>query len=234
MHRFLKSPLLAVVLVLCLPLPGWAQAPAPAEAVPTQPWAHFVGPFPKPDSDEGKADLAIVLWEQRIRTPLEVQRALAEVKLGPGAYATALGHSVDATRYPRTFELIDRVGREIKVMTDGLKKHFARVRPYHADPRVQPAIEREPSPSYPSGHATRGMAYAAVLAELVPEHREALLAQGRLVGFDRVIGGVHYPSDIEAGQRLGLKLVEEWLANPANRALVEAVRSAEWPAKPKR
>jgi acid phosphatase (class A) len=228
MHRSLKTPILAAVWALCLPFPGWAQAPAPAEAVLTQPWVGFVGPFPKADSDEGKADLAIVLWEQRIRTPAEIQRALAEVKLGPGAYATALGHPVDAARYPRTFELIDRVGRDIKVVTDGLKKHFARVRPYHADPRVQPAIEREPSPSYPSGHATRGVAYAVVLADLVPERREALLAQGRLVGFDRVIGGVHYPSDIEAGQRLGLKLVAEWLADPANRALVEAVRASEW------
>jgi acid phosphatase (class A) len=88
------------------------------------------------------------------------------------------------------------------------------------------------SPSYPSGHATRGLAYAAVLAELVPERREALLERGRQVGVDRVIGGVHWPSDIEAGQRLGAALVEIWLADPANRRNVDETRAAEWlPAK---
>ena len=70
-----------------------------------------------------------------------------------------------------------------------------------------------------------------VLAELRPERREALLAQGRQVGVNRVIGGVHYPSDIEAGQKLGARLAQAWLAEAANRQLVEAVRQAEWTPK---
>ncbi len=207
------------------------QAQGPAESVQAQEWAAFLGAPPTIASDEGKADLAIVLWHQRTRTQPEIQRALSEVKLSVGAYATAAGVSLNAVQYPMTTALIDKVGKDIKAVTDSLKKHFMRPRPYQADARVQPAIERETSPSYPSGHATRGLVFALVLAELAPDHREALLAQGRLVGVDRVIGGVHYPSDIESGQRLALKLAVNWLADTQNRNLVESVRAAEWSAK---
>jgi len=231
MTMLLSAPFLA--LALLLPHGPTLRAQALVRTASTPAEAAFLGPFPAANSDEGKADLAIVLWHQRTRTAPEVQRALSEVKLGLGAYASAMGMPLEAGRYPKTVALIDKVGKDIKAVTDGLKVHFMRPRPYQADPRVQPAIEREVSPSYPSGHATRGLAYAMVLADLAPDRREALLAQGRLVGVDRVIGGVHYPSDIEAGQRLGHKLAEMWLADPQNRSLVEGARVAEWAVRPK-
>lgn len=231
MRMSFKAPVL--LLALLLPLGTALGAQTVAEPPRVTELAAFLGPFPAVSSDEGKADLAIVLWHQQTRTPLEVQRALSEVKLTLGTYAAAAGVSLDAAHYPKTTALIDRVGKDIKVVTDGLKAHFRRPRPHLTDARVQPAIERETSPSYPSGHATRGLAYAIVLADLAPERRELLLAQGRLVGVDRVIGGVHYPSDIESGQRLALRLVNQWLADPQNRSLVESARAAEWSAAPK-
>jgi acid phosphatase (class A) len=232
MRRSFQASLL--LLTLLLPLGPVLRAQAPVESAQVTELAAFLGPYPAVGSDEGKADLAIVLWHQRTRTQPEIQRALSEVKLTVGTYANAAGVSLDVAQYPKTIALIDKVGKDIKVVTDGLKVHFKRPRPYLTDARVQPAIERETSPSYPSGHATRGLAIAIVLAELAPERREALLAQGRLVGVDRVIGGVHYPSDIESGQRLALRLANKWLADPENRSLVESVRAAEWSAKSSR
>jgi acid phosphatase (class A) len=223
---------LSLLLLFAVSFSGVAQAPA-AATTQAQDLVAFLGPYPSLDSDAGKADLAIVLWHQRVRTPAELQRAASEVQLGLGAYSAAMGHPLDAAHYPKTAALLDQVGKDIKVHTDALKKHFGRPRPQMSDARVQPGIEPETSPSYPSGHATRGLAMALVLADLVPERREALLAQGRLVGVDRVIGGVHYPSDIEAGQRLALRLMGTWLNEPKNRGLVESVRAAEWAASPK-
>lgn len=191
-------------------------------------WIAFLGAPPKPDSDEGKADLAIVLWHQRTRTVAEVQRALSEVNLGLGTYAAASGRPLDPVRFPLTAALLDKAGKDLRPITDAVKSHHLRPRPFVADARVQPVIEREGSPSYPSGHATRGLLSALVLAAMAPDRREALLAQGRLVGVGRVIGGVHYPSDIEAGQRLALAFGEAWLALPENRKLVDAARIAEW------
>ena len=226
-----------LMLCLCLlPLSGFAQAPSATApvlaALQLQELAAFIGPFPAPDTEAGKADLAIVLWEQRIRTEPEIQRAKSEVKLDLSAYSEAMGVRMEAARFPETAKLFTRVAKDIKTQSDGLKAMFGRPRPYLTDARVQPAIERETNPSYPSGHATRGLAIALVLAELRPERREALLAQGRQVGVNRVIGGVHYPTDIEAGQKLGARLAQAWLAEPRNRQLLEAVRQAEWAPKP--
>ncbi len=226
---------LSLMLVLASGAPVFAQAPATATLpVAVQELATFLGPFPPADSDAGKADLAIVLWCQQTRTSLDTQLAAAEVKLTLAAYGTAFGKVPVPMQYPKTAALVEKVAKDIKAQTDALKKLYGRPRPYLADPRVVPAIERETSPSYPSGHATRGLAIAIVLAELVPERREALLEQGRQVGVHRVVGGVHYPTDITSGQRLGARLAETWLAEPGNRDLLEAARSAEWtlPVKP--
>ena len=226
---------LSLMLVLVSGVPVFTQAAATAtQPVAVPELATFLGPFPPADSDAGKADLAIVLWCQQTRTIRDNQLAAAEVKLTLAAYGTAIGRALVPMQYPKTAALVDKVAKDIKAQTDALKNLYGRPRPYLADPRVVPAIERETSPSYPSGHATRGLAIAIVLAELVPERREALLEQGRQVGVHRVVGGVHYPSDITSGQRLGARLAETWLAESGNRDLLEAARAAEWnlPIKP--
>ena len=55
----------------------------------------------------------------------------------------------------------------------------------------------------------------------------AALDRGRQVGYDRVLGGVHYPSDVDAGQVLGPVIAQAWLAEPAHQRRLEAAR-AEW------
>jgi acid phosphatase (class A) len=56
-----------------------------------------------------------------------------------------------------------------------------------------------------------GALLAIVLAEMVPEQRAALFAFGWEYGDARVISGVHFPSDVEAGRILGTMLVEVML-----------------------
>jgi len=74
-------------------------------------------------------------------------------------------------------------------------------------PCTAPAADASYSPSYPSGHATVGAMMAILLAQMVPERRDALFALGWEYGEARVISGVHYPSDVEAGRILGTMLV---------------------------
>jgi acid phosphatase (class A) len=73
----------------------------------------------------------------------------------------------------------------------------------------------ERNASYPSGHATRGMAQALVLAELFPEKREAILEIGRKIGWDRVLIGKHFPTDVYAGRVLGQAIVREMMKSEA-------------------
>jgi acid phosphatase (class A) len=69
--------------------------------------------------------------------------------------------------------------------------------------------------SYPSGHGLIGWSWALVIAEVAPEHASAVLARGRDFGDSRVVCGVHYPSDIEAGRYLGSALVSRLHQDPA-------------------
>jgi acid phosphatase (class A) len=74
-------------------------------------------------------------------------------------------------------------------------------------PCPAPAVNLTYSPSYPSGHAMVGAMMAILLAEMVPERRGALFERGWGFGEARLISGVHFPSDIEAGRALGTVLV---------------------------
>lgn len=53
-----------------------------------------------------------------------------------------------------------------------------------------------------------------LLAELVPDKRDAILAVGRDIGWRRVIGASHYPTDIYAGRMLAQAIVSELKAAP--------------------
>jgi acid phosphatase (class A) len=108
-----------------------------------------------------------------------------------------------------------------------VKDHWQRRRPYQMDEHL--SLGRlEPSYGYPSGHSTRGMVQALLLAELFPEQRDAILAIGRNIGWDRVLIGKHFPTDIYAGRVLAQAIVREFLASPAfQRDLADAKAEAQ-------
>ena len=219
------------------PAPGTDARPAkavPASAVAVagaaagvDVWA-ITGPCPIPGSPSWRDDLAVVLWLQEARTAEEVRRAASEVELGPEALAEEAGGPLDDAHRPLTRALLADAERDARAVYGPLKAHCDRPRPYAADPRVAPAVPKEASAAFPSGHATRGALYARLLADLAPARAPALLERGRQIGFDRVRAGVHWPSDVEAGRKLGSALAETWLARPEFRARVEQVRRAEW------
>lgn len=96
--------------------------------------------------------------------------------------------------------------------------------PVADSPCTAPVAETPYAPSYPSGHAAVGAMIAIVLAEMVPEERPALFAFGWQYGDARVISGVHFPSDVEAGRILGTMLVEMMQQDARFRADLHAAR----------
>jgi hypothetical protein len=69
------------------------------------------------------------------------------------------------------------------------------------------------SPSYPSGHTTYGYTGSLVLAILVPERYQEMIARGAEYGNDRIIVGAHYTMDVMGGRTLALYDMAHLLAN---------------------
>lgn len=69
------------------------------------------------------------------------------------------------------------------------------------------------SPSYPSGHTTYGYTESLVLALLVPERYQQMIARGAEYGNNRIVVGAHYAMDVLGGRTVALHAVAHLLAN---------------------
>jgi acid phosphatase (class A) len=165
-------------------------------------------------SEEQRSEIDSILAVQAVRTPAQIARFKAEEKLGLGAFAAIMPSFCTADNLPKLAKLLDSTGGDAKYLTGVSKAVFQRKRPYWEDSRIQPLGKREEDMSYPSGHATKGTVWAMILAELEPDLKDKLAERGREIGWDRVIGGVHYPSDIVAGRVLGQAIAEALMASP--------------------
>ena len=91
------------------------------------------------------------------------------------------------------------------------KTKFKRSRPYNEDSSLIPCI-RKPGAhdmAYPSGHATAGFALALALSNKFPAKRDLIMKQGLQIGENRLIGGVHHPSDVVAGRILAVQVMDD-------------------------
>ena len=171
-------------------------------------------------SPEQQAEIQKLLDIQGARTPADEARAKTHANLSGFSYSEVLGAWFNKEDLPVTAKLMADVGAEAKAVVSVAKKQFHRDRPFVTDKRLHPSIP-ETGFSYPSGHATAGAAYAAVLAAMFPEHKDELLALGKQIGEDREVAGVHYPSDVAAGQKIGAEIAKRLLATPDFHAEME-------------
>ncbi|MBY0562945.1 MAG: phosphatase PAP2 family protein [Hyphomonadaceae bacterium] len=145
------------------------------------------------------------------------------------AFAPVLGESFTAESYPLTADALSRLRAPLGAAILVAKARFDRERPFEVDADVTACITPDDrlraSGSYPSGHAAFGWAWALVLAELWPEQADAILARGRAYGDSRVVCGLHYPSDVEAGRIVAAGAVARLHAEPAFRAALDAARA---------
>jgi acid phosphatase (class A) len=165
-------------------------------------------PPPGRGTAEEIADLASVRAVFNGRTEAEKARATKDSGLAFSLFQSAAGATFDLDKLPKTKALLEKVKKDIGVVIDAPKNHFKRLRPYQIDDHLVLGAP-EPSFSYPSGHSTRGTVYSLVIAELFPEKKEAVLDIGRNIGWDRVLIGKHFPTDVYAGRVLGHAIVRE-------------------------
>jgi acid phosphatase (class A) len=191
------------------------------------------------DSEEARAERDLMVALQQQRTEGQVARCRSEVKVTLAAFARVMGPWFTEENLPRLAQLLKHAEKDAGVFSGAAKNHFARKRPAAEDPRIKIAVENEDTPAYPSGHAMRGILFATILAQLAPQQQAPLLERGREIGWDRVIAGMHHPSDIVAGRVVGQAVARSLLASPrfqeelaAARAEFESVQKQKSRAEP--
>lgn len=194
---------------------------------------QVVGRPPAANGPEAASDLAVLLWLQTYRTPEMEASAWLGLYRDPAAFSRALG--VDMVKQiPTLSSGITAFIKPVDQALGVLKATYRRQRPFQAHPQIHPCLPLEDTYSFPSGHSTWYRTAAELLADLVPERRDRLIAVGLHGGAARVMCGMHYPSDVEAGQRLGAEAArqiiqsEQWQAfrrDPAVQKDLQLLRS---------
>ncbi len=140
-------------------------------------------------------------------------------------FACALAMPISAEATPHLNMLLRRVRADASRAVDKAKDYYKRPRPYmvHGEANCTPREQLRPD-SYPSGHTSIGWAWALALAEVAPERADAILARGLAYGESRLVCGVHWKSDVDAGRVMGAATVARLHANPVFAAQVAGAR----------
>jgi acid phosphatase (class A) len=228
---------LAVFGLLLFSVQGRSQGNVMTPAAGAPPAPHFVPAAafnlglilpapPAPGSLAAQADLEVVLQVQAFRTPEQIAWAkTVEKQTAFTIYGELMGTWFVAEKLPLCVALVKEITEDVRPVSEAAKKIYPRARPYVVDPRVKPCVEAPANDTYPSGHALSSYLTAEVLAELVPERRAALFDQARRAAWGRIIGGVHFPTDIEGGRILAAAVIAELKKSPAFRASLEKCRA---------
>jgi membrane-associated phospholipid phosphatase len=181
---------------------------SPAEFRPAAPAAY--------DSPERAAELAALRAFER--TPLSNARALFWEAAAGGLrvheywnnHAQRLlmeyGRGGDALAAARTFALLNVTIYDTGIACWDAKYAYWTIRPFQLDPAFKTVFATPNHPSYPAAHACFSTAAAAVLANLFPRDAAALKAFGKEAGVSRTWAGIHYASDVAAGEQIGEKV----------------------------
>ncbi len=117
------------------------------------------------------------------------------------------------TPFPhRVYAYVALAMYDATIATWDAKYHYNRRRPSEMDRSLPTALSVPNSPSYPSEHAAAAQAAAAVLAYFLPTEATSFQRMAEQAGWSRVLAGLQYPSDYEAGLALGRRVAEQVIA----------------------
>lgn len=179
-------------------------------------------PPPEQGSDQSAADLQAHRQAQPLRQTGRWAMASRDAVLSyPNLverFSCALDLPLGTNATPHLNMLMRRSMLDAGLATYRAKDHYKRIRPFvvvgesTCSPSEEAMLAKDGS--YPSGHSALGWAAALILSGLAPERSDFLLLRGYAYGQSRMICGVHWQSDVDAGRVVGAATVARLQADP--------------------
>ncbi len=151
---------------------------------------------PPPDaaSAQERSDEEQVAAAVASRSPSELFEAEEASKRSVFFFASSIGPGFASARLPVTARFFSHVRSDVQSLINRAKTYWDRPRPSGAQKRRG---------SYPSGHAAFAASTAILLSLLLPSKRDAIFQQARIFAENRILLGLHYPSDVASGWTAG-------------------------------
>lgn len=243
----MKRPVSTLTLLLltaaCAPVGPRLASPATAAGAASAPLAYIdvetltrLGqqtPLPPAAGSEAErrdreATLAYRTPPGSPRWTLAQMQAEISPALGLGHFDCPLGTRLSEAPPPALVRMFSRALEDVSASARVAKGRVFRARPFVDDPSAEACIRVDESyrtnSSAPSSHATAGIVFGLIMADAAPDQAAALNRRGQAIGESRLVCGLHYAADVEAGQQLGYALFEAMAATPDYQADIVQAR----------
>ena len=227
-----RSLLISLALLLFLSPACLAWEPPPVKSPPFKPLEYYLASIPQypyDDTAEHQAELGLVLEAREKADEKTIARCTSEFDFQAGTFdkhfQAVVGPWFTAEKLPVAMAFVNRTAELAQPICDNLKDVYKRARPFVCDARIHQLPQRVgPNTSFPSGHAFRSYFFALLIAELVPDQKEAIMRKGMEIGWDRIVAGFHHPSDIFAGRTLAAMAFRDLKEDPGFQKDLEAAK----------
>jgi acid phosphatase (class A) len=213
-----------MVMIGALIAPGLSAAllhaaePSKCSGQSDEPLVQLLAPPPCETCEKTKAELQELAKigmdassERKARASADVDMSLTQFLRGAGiAFEPEKLKACEGT-------LFKMLRRDEKSVLDAAKDAFCRTRPFKTAGTPLRAVAAGLAAgdnSYPSGHAAYGAAVGFLLADMLPEKKTAIYARIEDYAYSRLVLGVHFRSDVEAGKLLGAAVGATLISKP--------------------
>ena len=176
------------------------------------------GPPPLPGSERFAQDLNELLTIGRTRSSAQADTARYWATDAPSSRwevfmdEEILKHHLGPMHAARALALASAAMTDALIACWDAKFTYWLERPITADTTLRTSLSTPPFPSYTSGHSTQSAAAAEVFAYLFPDMAAYYRAKAQEASRSRVLAGIHYRFDIEAGDELGRRVGQATVA----------------------
>ncbi len=193
----------------------------------------LVPPPPAPGSARHAADLEAHrqtrTWRDTPRWTVATKDVNLKFPEAAGVFSCALDIPISQEATPHLNMLLRRTLIDAGLATYKAKDHYARKRPFAqlgettCSPKEEAHLAKDGS--YPSGHAALGWAWGLILTGVAPDKADALLQRAHAFGDSRMVCGVHWQSDLEAGRVVGAATVARLQSDPVFQAQAQRAKA---------